>query len=130
MIAYEFSSKLTNGHLAIPEEFAPEIPSGSHIRVILLIEEASTITKEADYVNTGSLDALEQLVAKIKSMPADPANIIAASGLLAEHLTNPITEPDPDFDEQAWNREWARIEAEMEAASLAHEQEELKNLFP
>ena len=68
-------------------------------------------------------------MAEIQNMPTDPANITPASVQRADHLANPVTEPDPDFDEETWNHEWARIEAEMKASSLAHEQEELKTLF-
>lgn len=71
-------------------------------------------------------DELEALIAEIKRQPSRPENIHYGNGLLAWHLAHPVSEPDPDFDEAAWNEEWAQIEAEMKAASLAHEQAEME----
>lgn len=39
--------------------------------------------------------------------------------LLAERLANPSTEPDPNFDAATWERQWAQIEAEMDAIETA-----------
>jgi hypothetical protein len=76
------------------------------------------------------LPSLEEFVAEIKRNPSKPEHFHPGSGLLAEHLANPVTEPDPDFAAEAWNQEWDRIEAQMKAEELAHAQEELKSLFP
>jgi hypothetical protein len=57
--------------------------------------------------------SLEEVVAKIKAMPAHPASFHPATQSLVELLSN--TPHDPSFDEEAWNRDWAAIEAEMKA---------------
>ncbi len=41
-----------------------------------------------------------------------------------EYLANTPDDRDPDFDVTKWNEEWDRLEAEMEASSLAHEETE------
>jgi len=63
---------------------------------------------------------LEEVMAKIKATPPNPAAIHHATGSLAEYLakTNLI---DPDFDVEAWNRDWARVEAEMKARDRAND---------
>ena len=76
--------------------------------------------------NDDAIDSLEALIAEIKRKPSNPEHIHYGNGLLAWHLAHPVSEPDPDFDAAAWDQEWAQIEAEMKAASLAHEQAEME----
>ncbi|HET6248844.1 MAG TPA: hypothetical protein VFE47_14195 [Tepidisphaeraceae bacterium] len=63
--------------------------------------------------------SLEELVKKIQAMPPNPASIRHATGDLAAAL-RAIPE-DPNFDEEAWNRDWAAIEAEMKAVTRAND---------
>jgi len=44
------------------------------------------------------------------------------------YLANPVTEPDPDFDVDTWNREWRAVEAQMNAEERKYEQRELDNI--
>jgi plasmid stability protein len=60
----------------------------------------------------------EEVVAKIKALPANPQNIRPAEGSLAEALRN--APDDPDFDLEAWKREWVKVEAEMKAMTRAN----------
>lgn len=60
---------------------------------------------------------LEEVVAKIKATPPNPGSIRPSRGSLAEALRS--TSPDSDFDLAKWNREWAAVEAEMKAITLA-----------
>ena len=55
---------------------------------------------------------LEELVERIKSTPPVPGSFHPATGSLAEALAA-SPPPDPDFDSEAWNREWAKIEDEI-----------------
>lgn len=60
----------------------------------------------------------EEVVAKIKALPANLQNIRPAEGSLAEALRNaPV---DPDFDLETWRREWAAVEAEMKGMTRAN----------
>ena len=97
--------------------------------ILILVDEVEpSVNGHGDQPKPLSfLPSLEELVAEIKRRPPNPANFHPGDGLLAWRLANPVTEPDPDFDETAWNQEWAQIEAEMKAASLAHEQAEFKS---
>ena len=47
------------------------------------------------------------------TMPPDPNMVIAAEGSLLEALQT--IEPDPNFDLDAWQSEWAAIELELKA---------------
>jgi hypothetical protein len=59
---------------------------------------------------------LEEVVARIKNTPPNPASIRLATGSLADHLRN--APDDPDFDLETWTREWEQIEAEMKATTI------------
>jgi hypothetical protein len=118
--AYEFSTKVTlDGKLIIPKNYTKYIPTGDAVRVIVLVDELGPQESQEELLS------LEKVIAEIKSMPTDPANIQPGSGLLAEHLANTPGESDPSFDVDAWNKAWDKIEAEMEAIELAHDQAEL-----
>lgn len=134
MDAYEFTTQLTETrYVEIPIQYAERIPQGAAIRVLLLVDESKANTKgqnDDNDLEQDGVDSLEALIAEIKRTPSKPENIVPGDGLLAWRLANPVTEPDPDFDEAMWNQEWAAIEAKMKAASLTHEQEELEKLFP
>lgn len=60
----------------------------------------------------------EEVVARIRAIPPNPAIVRAAQGSLAEALAE--TE-DADFDLAVWQADWARVEAEMAAIERADE---------
>ncbi len=61
---------------------------------------------------------LEEVIAKIKALPPNPHAIRPATASLKELLENaPV---DPDFDLEAWQREWAKVEKEMKAITRAN----------
>lgn len=62
-------------------------------------------------------ESLEDLVARIKSMPPNPAMIRPAQGNLAEALKEAPEGIETDPDE--WNRNWAAVEREMAAITRA-----------
>jgi predicted DNA-binding protein len=66
--------------------------------------------------------SLEEVVAKIKATPSNPANFHPATQSLAELLVN--SPSDPSFDEEEWNQEWARAEEEIKAITRADDQSE------
>ena len=128
MDAYEFSTQVTKtGYVAIPTELIDQLPQGTAVRVLILVDEPKVTPngKNGPHDEFNSFfGSLEDLIAEIKSNPSRPEHIHPASGKLAEHLAHPVAKPDPDFDPTEWDREWAEIEAKMKAASLAHEEEE------
>jgi predicted DNA-binding protein len=66
--------------------------------------------------------SLEEVVAKIRAMPSDPSNIHPATQSAVELLANAPYEPPIDLD--AWNREWAQVEAELKAMTRADDEAE------
>jgi predicted DNA-binding protein len=66
--------------------------------------------------------SLEEVVAKIKATPPNPASFHPATQPLAELLAN--SPDDPSFDEEAWNRDWAAVEAEIKAITRANDHAE------
>jgi len=65
---------------------------------------------------------LEEVMAKIKATPPNPAAIHPATESLLDYLLS--VPDDPDFDEKAWNRDWARVEAAMKARDRANDMAE------
>jgi hypothetical protein len=61
----------------------------------------------------------EEVVAKIKATPPNPAMIRPATGSLEEALLN--APEDPDFDLETWTRAWEAFEAQMKAIDRAND---------
>ena len=59
---------------------------------------------------------LEEVVADIKRRGPGVPNVREPTASLAELLAN--APHDPDFNLEAWEREWAKVEAEIEANDL------------
>lgn len=128
MVAYEFSTAITDERtLVIPEDYAKTLPIGEPVRVILLVNGNGYQNGHHEAPSNENL-SLEELVAEIKQMPSNPANIKPASGLLGKHLAELEQKFDPTFDIVDWLSEWDRVEAEMKKASLTHETNELEEL--
>ncbi len=64
---------------------------------------------------------LEQVVAKIQSLPKDSANIELATQPPADGLNRAGRLHDPSFDAQAWNQQWDEFETKMKQEELEHE---------
>jgi len=67
----------------------------------------------------------EEVVAKIKALPPNPANQFDMKAMmagLADYLEKSIASEDPNepFDQEEWQRQWNAIEAEMKAVSRAN----------
>jgi len=118
MKAYKFTTIVTpDKRLIIPEAYIKDIPTGDIVQVILLIGE-ETLSEEIEAPEGATL---EDIISEIKNSPQNPANIQAASGLLAEHLMNSPETPDPSFDITKWNREWDEVEEEMKRLEFAEQ---------
>ena len=61
------------------------------------------------------LPTLEEVVAKIKALPRRPENLRPAVGSLRDLLA--ADSEDAEFDLEAWQREWAKVEEEMRATT-------------
>lgn len=99
-LAVKLQAEARQQHLS-PDELALNI-----------LADALKLEDEADEYPT-----LEEVVAKIKATPPNPANIHPATQSLADLLRD--APHDPDFDLETWNREWAKVEAEMKAITRA-----------
>lgn len=125
MYAYEFLTTVAeDGTLLIPKDYARQLSKGESVRVIVLVGERSTgdpiLNSSPDNGdrNIDKANSFTALIAHIQRVPSQSANIHPASGLLGQHLANPVIEPDPAFDWKAWEQSWDRYEAEAKAASL------------
>lgn len=73
-----------------------------HDYVIQIIEQS---------LKSVPIDSLEDVIAEIKAMPADPKAIQRGQGSLLNALQKiPVA---PDFDLVAWEKKWKAIEAEI-----------------
>ncbi len=124
MKAYKFTTTVTpDKRLIIPRPYIKDIPAGDTVQVIVLIgEEISPISSEE--IKLPQAPTLEDVINKIKHSPQNPANVQAASGLLAEHLMNSPGVPDPSFHVNEWNRAWDEIEREMKRLELIEQSTE------
>ncbi len=127
MFIVEFSTTIAeDGTIVMPADYAEHLPKGEPVHVVVYSE--ATETSEPDQFPDENLLSLEELVAEIKALPSNPANITPGNmQRLADCLANPVTEPDPAFDVATWNREWDRIEAEINASELAEAEATLKD---
>ncbi|MCE7982187.1 MAG: hypothetical protein DYG89_13405 [Caldilinea sp. CFX5] len=125
MIAFQFPTQITtNGDLAIPSQYRQSIPAGSQLQIVLLVEAPTEQAQET----VDETNSLEEYTAFLRSRPLPASLITPSSGLLREHLANPQQDPDPNFSERAWNQQWDKIEAEMNADEEIDEQMRLDAL--
>ncbi|MEM7032908.1 MAG: hypothetical protein AAF629_25385 [Chloroflexota bacterium] len=112
----EFSTHIKDGTIVtIPDNLAGSIPDNSPVRVILMVDDDS---------NSTPLPMLNDLIAELKSTPSDLSNVQMESGLLAEHLAEVREQPDGDFNVEAWNQTWDKLEHKMDAEAMADENNE------
>ena len=71
----------------------------------------------ADSIDAGCPMSVEEVVARIKAIPGNPAKLqrLKRTGPPKNFLY--LGEREMEFDEEAWNREWAPIEAEINRLS-------------
>lgn len=70
-----------------------------------------------DALADDDLPTLEEVVAKIKALPRRPQNIRPAVGSLRDLLAS--DSEDANFDLEAWQQEWMKVEEELRATTLA-----------
>jgi len=132
MIAYEYATTIRENHpITIPFQYLQDIANGSKVRILIVVDEvATTLSQLVDqYVEDEDDEpSLEDFIAEIKARPPTDHLLVPGDGRLAEYLANPVTEPDPDFDVDAWNREWQAVEAQKNAEERKYEQRELDRI--
>ncbi len=106
--------------ITIPDKLAKNLQTRAEIQQVSLAELIADLLTIAFAVEPDDdFPTPEEVVAEIKATPPNPANIHPATGSLAESLQN--APHDPDFDLESWNREWAKVEAEMKAITRAND---------
>lgn len=115
--------------ITLPEFLAARLQREAQARqrsaeelAVELLDEALEIKQEAD---GGFHITPEEVVAKIKALPPNPANQFEMKSLmagLADYLEKSIASEDPNepFDQEEWQRQWDAIESEMKAVSRAN----------
>lgn len=107
--------------ITLPDDLATKLKSRADSQHLPLADVAINILMTA-LEGEAELDDFptpEEVVAQIKATPPNPANIHPATESLADLLLN--APEDPDFDLESWNRDWARVEAEMKAITRAND---------
>jgi hypothetical protein len=105
--------------VALPDELAHDLQNRAEQMNIGLDELVAGLLTDALAGETEDYPTLEEVVARIKATPSNPASIRLATGSLAEALQN--APDDPDFDLETWTRQWAAVEAEMKAITRAND---------
>ena len=125
MIAYEYATTIQENHpITIPFQYIQDIANGSKIRILIIVDEvANPLSQLVD-----QRAELEDFIAEIKARPPTDHLLVSGDGRLAEYLANPVNEPDPEFDVNAWNQEWQAVEAQMNAEERKYEQRELNRI--
>ena len=113
--------------LTIPDELAVRLQNSAQAQcqsvedyIFALLDEALSTSPSS---NGSYLPTPEEVVARIKSRPPNPNAIRPATGSLAEYLAQSIAAEDPneEFDQAEWQRNWDAIEAEMKAVTRAND---------
>lgn len=103
--------------ISLSDDVAEYVQSGAEAQGISPDRFVSDIVSRA--IKADQALSLEKLVAQIQDMPPNPASVRPAQGPLLEALR--AGPNDPDFDQEAWEREWANVEAEMKAITRAND---------
>ncbi|WP_089721514.1 hypothetical protein [Candidatus Entotheonella palauensis] len=103
--------------LSLSDELAAYVQSCAKARAISPDQFVSELVTQA--IIAEEAFQLEKLVAQIQNMPPNPASIRPAQGSLLEALR--AGPDDPHFDQDAWQREWANVEAELKAITRAND---------
>ena len=61
----------------------------------------------------------EEAVARIRSMPANPAQLRPATVSLVEVLQS--AQSEPSFDLESWQRQWSAVESELKSMTRAND---------
>lgn len=69
----------------------------------------------ADAVGDSKSPTPEEVVARIRSTPPNPAAIRRATGNLADALRQ--LPQDSEFDEKEWARQWSNVESELKSVT-------------
>ena len=107
--------------ITLPDELAAKLQAKAETQhlppeELILNILSSTLELEAESID---YPTPEEVVAKIKAISPNPANIHPASTSLADLLLN--GPDDPTFDLEAWNRDWTNVEAEMKAITRTND---------
>ncbi len=101
--------------ITLPRNLEAELQSAAEARKSSIEELALALLGNA--IKAALAPSPEDVVAEIRA--ASPATAHPADGSLAEALRS--APDDPDFELEAWRREWSAVEAEMTALTLAND---------
>ncbi len=113
--------------LTLPENLAARLLRTAQTRNRRAEEVAVELLNQALDAEPDQLEfvppTLEEVVARIRATPPNPEMIRPPNGSLGEYLAASIAAEDPNepFDVEAWNRQWATVEAEMKAVTSAND---------
>jgi hypothetical protein len=120
--------------ITLPEPLATRLQDYAATSQRSADEVAATLLAEAlpppivlDLAAGATEDSLLRLVERIQATPPNPRNVFSEEELRAKraglrrYLEASVAAEDPNeqFDEQEWNRQWDAVEADMKARDLA-----------
>ena len=103
--------------ISVPTTLEDNLREAAHRQRVSPEQMAVQILEDA--LADDALPTLEGVVASIKALPRRPENIRPAIGSLRDLLA--ADPEDAEFDLEAWQHEWAKVEEEMRAITLAND---------
>jgi prevent-host-death family protein len=97
--------------------------------VIVSLDDLNRLKYDESIARTGAElpETLEELVERIKATPPNPAMIEPARGSLADSLAHLIaTSAGSEFNQEEWEEQWAKVEAEMKEIERLNDLAELQ----
>ena len=96
--------------ITLPDRIEQQLEQAATVHQLSVEEVAISLLDGALMADFRS-PSPEEIVARIRALPANPQGMRPASGSLGEALR--AVPGNPDFDVTAWQAEWAAVEAEM-----------------
>ena len=105
--------------ISLPDKLAHNLQTRAEAVQLSLDELVTDLLIKLLEPEADDYPTLEEVVARIKATPPNPANIHPPTASLAELLSQ--APEDPEFDLETWTSNWDKIEAEMKARDRAND---------
>jgi hypothetical protein len=100
----------------LPKKIQSELEQKAKAKKISIEEYAAEILSES-IENEHDFPSVDEVVDRIRSTPPNPKNVREATRSITDVLH--LIKDDPNFDLEAWQKEWDKVEEEMKAIELS-----------